>query len=202
MALGPDHNMLYAVCVVYASLDYDRMRCLLRGVRHRARHIAAPKPGLRVFYLRHRATAPIDPHASLAKFCKGMTQSKKLLLIASPESARSRYATAEIRQWLTTGSADDIIIAHTRGTLDWDAEAGKFDRGRSSAIVPFLHDMFTRRPVVLDMTGVPAGEGTRVPRTLYDELVRSTAAAILDCPESEIVVDPPRSTWPSFASGA
>jgi hypothetical protein len=195
MMLGHDgDDTAFAACVVYSSHDDYAMNCVLQGIRLLARHVDARDPGLPVFALPHDPGKPLaDP---FAEFCRGMDKSRKLVILASPQSAMSPHVDAEIREWLTNRSPDDIIIVLVSGTLVLDDEAGRFDMEKSSAISSTLNASLTKPPVVLDMAGIPTKEGERVPASHYDGLVRRLAAAIQDCPASEIIVDPPRSEQP------
>src|SRR5215475_588325 len=57
---------------------------------------------------------------------QALSQSRFLILIASPEAAASRWVSQEIAYWLTHNSADTLLIALTEGELDWDPASGDF----------------------------------------------------------------------------
>src|SRR6201999_4413249 len=52
--------------------------------------------------------------------------SRYLILLASPEAARSHWVGKEIAYWLEHKSADTLLIALTDGSLAWDDAASDF----------------------------------------------------------------------------
>jgi hypothetical protein len=57
---------------------------------------------------------------------KALSESRFLILLASPEAAISPWVNKELSYWLEHKSADTLLIAVTDGTLAWDSSAGDF----------------------------------------------------------------------------
>ncbi|MCC6890105.1 MAG: TIR domain-containing protein [Hyphomicrobiales bacterium] len=55
---------------------------------------------------------------------QALSQSRFLILLASPEAAASPWVDKEVAYWLANKGADTLLIALTDGTLAWDAAAG------------------------------------------------------------------------------
>src|SRR3954452_21465785 len=59
---------------------------------------------------------------------QALSQSRYLILLASPEAAASTGVCKECAYWLAPKSADTLLIALTDGELAWDNTAGDFIR--------------------------------------------------------------------------
>lgn len=82
---------------------------------------------------------------------EALTDSDRLILIASPESAESRWVQREVTWWLDNRSISTIIILHSKGVLDFDVE-GKISTDALPAIL--LRNM-NAEPNVIFLPPVP-----------------------------------------------
>src|SRR5215510_13928509 len=57
---------------------------------------------------------------------KALSESRFLILLASPEAAASHWVGKEVAYWLQHKGADTLLIALTDGDLSWDGAAGDF----------------------------------------------------------------------------
>jgi WD40 repeat protein len=108
----------------------------------------------------------------------GLTRSRWLILMASPEAAQSWWVDREVEWWLTHRSLDNVIIVHTAGDLSWDRDAADFS-ATSTAIPPCLRGKFDDEPVwttVLRSDRSPNVEGA----------VLSIASAVRQTPIHEL----------------
>jgi WD40 repeat protein len=85
----------------------------------------------------------------------GLSRSKWLILMASPEAAQSWWVDREVGWWVRHRSLDDVIIVHTAGVLRWDRDVNDFSAD-SDAIPPCLRGKFEDEPV---WVAVPRTEG-------------------------------------------
>jgi WD40 repeat protein len=76
----------------------------------------------------------------------GLSRSKWLILMASPEAAQSWWVDQEVNWWVTHRSLDNLIIVHTSGALQWDRDTSDFSAD-SNAIPPCLRGKFDDEPV-------------------------------------------------------
>jgi hypothetical protein len=85
----------------------------------------------------------------------GLSRSKWLILMASPEAAQSWWVDREVGWWVQHRSLDNLIIVHTAGVLRWDRDVNDFSAD-SDAIPPCLRGKFEDEPV---WVAVPRTEG-------------------------------------------
>jgi len=64
---------------------------------------------------------------------RGLEASEWLLLMASPEAARSPWVRKEVGWWLQHRSADRLLIVLTGGQLAWDSAQDDFEWSRTDA---------------------------------------------------------------------
>src|SRR6266511_820801 len=65
---------------------------------------------------------------------RGLEASEWLLLMASPEAARSPWVRKEVGWWLQHRSADRLLIVLTSGQLAWDSAQDDFEWSRTDAL--------------------------------------------------------------------
>ena len=109
---------------------------------------------------------------------KNLAGSRHLILIASPESARSHWVAKELVYWLTDFQEEDpdhfdamqivparaqtIALVITSGSMEWDEQAGDFHWPATDVLPPVLHGVFAEMPLWVDLRGYrdfPAPEG-------------------------------------------
>lgn len=56
---------------------------------------------------------------------KALSESRYLVLLASPEAAASPWVEKEVRWWLEHKSKDTLLIASTEGSLKWSSSADR-----------------------------------------------------------------------------
>ena len=84
-----------------------------------------------------------------------------LILLASRESAASRWCDHELRYWLEHHGSDTLLLVHTDadGGLRWDHAHQRFDTQASPSLPLVLADAFPNEPLWLDMTWVESDGG-------------------------------------------
>jgi WD40 repeat protein len=88
--------------------------------------------------------------------------SRWLILLASPDAARSSWVNDEVQWWLTHKSADRLLVVATAEPLHWDTAVG--DWAADSPVPPALRGAFRAEPFWIDLTGVRASaQPGRVP---------------------------------------
>jgi WD40 repeat protein len=98
-------------------------------------------PIMKVFV--DKTSIPVGPLWSRIEY--GLTRSKWLILMASPEAAESRWVGDEVNWWMTHRSLDNLIIVHTAGVLRWDRDLNDFTAD-SDAIPARLRGKFDHVP--------------------------------------------------------
>ena len=108
----------------------------------------------------------------------GLTRSKWLILMASPDAAQSWWVDREVGWWAEHKSLDNLIIVHTAGVLRWDRDVNDFSDD-SNAIPPCLRGKFNDEPV---WATVPrTGQGADV-----EAAVLSITSAVRETPIHEL----------------
>lgn len=77
--------------------------------------------------------------------------SNRLVLLASPEAAASKWVEREVAAWLAAKGPGTILIALTDGDLAWDEAAGDFRWGAATPLPPVLKGAFASEPLWSDL---------------------------------------------------
>jgi len=79
-----------------------------------------------------------------------------LIVIASPDAAKSAWVTQEVATFLETHSPDQVLIVLARGSLIWSIASRDFVRDEGTAF-PALQP-FSEEPVYIDLTNSVPGD--------------------------------------------
>ena len=118
------------------ALDGTLAPALQRGLERFAKSWYRPR-ALRIF--RDTTSLSADP-GLWSSIERALASSRWLVLMASPEAARSVWVDRELAWWLKNRSAGRVLIVLTDGDLVWDQRSGKLDRGKTTALPPTLRD--------------------------------------------------------------
>ncbi|KQU70516.1 TIR domain-containing protein [Phycicoccus sp. Root101] len=137
----------YDVFISYAhSADAELAAQLQRGLQSLARPWHR-RSALRVF----RDETGLSANPGLwTSISAAMAESQWLVLLASPEAARSVWVDREVEQWLRDHDANRILAVVTGGTWAWDPVRNTFDES-SDSVPPSLLHAFTEEPRHVDM---------------------------------------------------
>lgn len=80
-----------------------------------------------------------------------LDDSEYLVLLASPEAARSEWVDRELRHWLSAKPVDKVLQVLTGGELVWDPVLGDFAPSASTALAPALAGRFDEEPHWVDL---------------------------------------------------
>jgi tetratricopeptide (TPR) repeat protein len=80
-----------------------------------------------------------------------LSQSRYLVLLASPEAAASPWVGKEVAYWIDRKGVDTVLIALTEGMLVWDEEARDFRWSEDSPLPPVLKGRFSSEPKWVDL---------------------------------------------------
>ncbi|WP_063052248.1 TIR domain-containing protein [Nocardia arthritidis] len=131
----------------FLSYSGDRDRALLPAVQNAIEKLPRPwyrPPRMRIFL--DYSGISIGPELR-GKIVAGLSRSKWLVVIASPEAAQSKWVDREIEWWLANRSPETILLVLSAGSLAWDERAGDWDRARSTALPPRLFGVYASEPV-------------------------------------------------------
>ena len=147
--------MQYDVYIAYHPNDKRLARALKRAFERFAR------PWNRTRALNVWGTTfanPLSPFGNLlagrarqSRADEALAGAGRLLLLASPEAARSKRVAADLGRWLEGHSIEDLVLVLTAGEIVWDPAAGDFDWARTPSLPEGLKGKFKGRPLVVDL---------------------------------------------------
>ncbi|OLT10050.1 hypothetical protein BJF78_29435 [Pseudonocardia sp. CNS-139] len=115
-----------------------------------------------------------------------LDRAEHFVLVASPASAQSEWVAKELRWWLETRSADQIVIVHTERDDRLDPDSGDFDWARTDALPALLRGTFDESPLRVDLRGMsPDALSMRDPR--WSDAIATIAARLLGRDKDELV---------------
>jgi MTH538 TIR-like domain (DUF1863) len=173
----------YAAFISYSHAADGR---LAPAVQRGLEQLAKPwyrRRALRVF--RDDSGLAVTP-ALWSTIVTALDESQYLVLLLSPEAARSAWVAREIEHWKTTKPIERILPVITDGQLHWDSTRGGFDPDRSTALPPSL------------LGSLPKSQGTWISagRGLRASLIFATAGSETQLPS----LPRPSTTWPRMSS--
>ncbi|MCQ4043324.1 TIR domain-containing protein [Streptantibioticus rubrisoli] len=119
---------------------------------------------------------------------RALAQARWLIVMASPQAARSVWVRKEIQWWLEHRSADKILIAWTDGRLAWDEELGTFDWESTDALPEKeLSGAFGHQPRWVDLRWLHAPEQVDRADPRMVECVADFAAPIRGMSKEELI---------------
>ena len=116
---------------------------------------------------------------------QALSQSRFLILLASPEAAASPWVNKEISYWLDHQSADTLLIALTDGELAWDNSLGDFVWREGMPLPAILTGRFAAEPKWIDLRACRESANPR--DTRFIEFGADFAAAIHGLPKEDLL---------------
>lgn len=107
-----------------------------------------------------------------------LSQSRFLVLMASPEAARSKWVTRELDWWLTHRSVAQLLIVQSAGELHWNETARDFDWSRTDALPRALAGRFPDEPKHVDLRWTHADARLTLDHPAFRSAVLDLAAPI------------------------
>jgi hypothetical protein len=101
-----------------------------------------------------------------------------LILLASPEAARSEWVTREITYWTEHKPLEKLLIVLTDGEIVWDQAASDFDWARTTALPPVLGRAFADEPRYIDLRWARTQEHLSLNDGRFRDRVADLAASL------------------------
>lgn len=112
-----------------------------------------------------------------------LSQSRFLILLASPEAASSPWVEKELAYWLTHKSTDTLLIAATDGELVWDSAAAGFPA--TAPLPAILRGRLPNEPRWIDLRAYRDGGNTSDAR--FTERAAEFSATIRGIPKEDLL---------------
>jgi len=84
------------------------------------------------------------------KIQEALNDSEYFLLLASEESARSKWVTKEIQYWRDFRDVSRLLLLLADGQIKWDDQAGDFDFEKTTALPEVISKTFFMEPLYAD----------------------------------------------------
>lgn len=155
-----------------------------RGYRRRALRVPADRPrALRVF----RDTASLSANPGLwSSIETALASSAWLVLMASPEAARSPWVDREVAWWLENKSPQRLLVVLTEGEFFWGDDSGRGEDA-SAALSPALRGAFAEEPRWVDLRWLHDVDQVDQSNPRLRECVADVAAAVREVPKDVLV---------------
>jgi WD40 repeat protein len=163
-----------------AFLSYSRADRRIALALHRAL-VRFAKPRFRrplVSLFRDETGLAVTP-ALWGAIQAAMDDSEQFVLLASPESAASRWVRQEIEYWLASKGASTMLLVIVGGRIEWDPRAGDFDWAETTALPEVLRNVFPSEPRWVDLREEASSGRPSVRDRGFQEKVASVLAALI-----------------------
>jgi MTH538 TIR-like domain (DUF1863) len=117
---------------------------------------------------------------------KTLDASDWLVLMASPDAARSPWVDREVEWWRANKSPERLLVVLTEGEFAWDKGAGHPD-GASAVLPPALRGAFVEEPRWVDLRWLRDVDQVDQSNPRLQECVADVAAAIRGVPKDMLM---------------
>jgi WD40 repeat protein len=116
---------------------------------------------------------------------RALSESRHLILLASPEAAESPWIAKEVGYWLKHKSPDTLFIGLTGGELAWDNKKGDFKWTAKTPLPKVFKSRFSSEPKWVDLSAYRDGANPR--NAKFIDLGADFAAAIRGVPKEDLM---------------
>ena len=117
---------------------------------------------------------------------RALQDSDWFLMMASPESAQSRWVEQEVLWWLQHRSRERMLIVLTDGELVWDSGRSDFDWNRTTALGRYWSGKLESEPLYVDLRWARSTEKLSLRHTQFRSVVLDLAAPLHGRPKDEL----------------
>ncbi|HEV7241356.1 MAG TPA: TIR domain-containing protein [Thermoanaerobaculia bacterium] len=177
--------MRYDAFISYSHAGDGRVAPALQSGLHR---MARPWYRLRALHVfRDETNLGVSPQL-WPRIVEALSESKALILLASPAAAGSKWVDQEVAFWKSLTPSRPLYLALTDGNLAWDSERQAFT-GDSSAVPPALRDAFETEPLWVDVRTVRKEEDLSLKNPRFADVVATLGAALHGVDKNKLIGD-------------
>ncbi len=115
-----------------------------------------------------------------------LTDSKYLIVIASPGSAASQWVSKEIEFWLGHKDASNILVVHTGGHIQWDNSSTQIDWNQTTALPRMLQKALRSTPYITSIADQNIMKDLSLKNDLFKEKIAGLASEITGISKKEL----------------
>jgi len=161
----------------FLSYAHDADEVFAPVVQRGLQHLAKPWNRRRVMEVFRDETSLAASPGLWPSIRAALDASRWLVLLASPEAARSHWVGEEITHWVSAKGVDHLLVVVTDGTWVWDDDGG--DLSPTSTAGPrALLGVFPAEPKYLDMTWARRDAGLTLRNARFRDQIATLASAI------------------------
>ncbi len=172
----------YDAFISYSHAKDRAIAAALQAVKQKLGKPWYRRRALRVF---RDDTSLAATHQLWSSIEVALSQSRYLVLLASPEAAASPWVCKEVGYWLQHKSIDTLLIGLTNGELAWDDAAGDFHWSGAPPLPAVLKGRFPSEPKWVDLKAHRDRANARDRKLI--ELGADFAAAIHGVPKEDLL---------------
>ena len=176
-------QMEYDAFISYAQGDDTRIATALQDGLHRLAKRWESLSSLRVF----RDATNLQLAGLQPSIQEALADSRFLILLASPKSAKRGWVKEEVTTFHTRRSSDNILIVMTGGELVWDDSAGDFQHNDLSAFPNLGRRIFSEQPLFLDLCWATSDQDLSLSNPRFLDAVATLAATLKNVPKEALV---------------
>ena len=181
--------MLYKAFFSYSHAADDKLASALQSALHQ---FARPWYKLRAVRIFRDKTSLSANSALWPSIETALKASEYLLLLASPDAARSRWVEREVVWWLENRSTETMLVLLTEGELIWDSSSRDFDWSRTTVLPGSLKGKIKEEPLHVDLRW---GRQRRIYRSGTPNFEAQSWMLPRPC------LDGPKTNWMAMTSG-
>lgn len=117
---------------------------------------------------------------------QALSESEYFLLMASSQSAQSKWVKRELVWWLGNRSPRNLLIVVTDGELLWDEREGDYSWPKTTAISDQMRGCFTEEPLYIDLRWAKSTQNLSLRHSQFRGAVLDIAAPLLGKPKDEL----------------
>lgn len=176
--------MPFDAFISYAHGKDERLAKALQDGLHRLAKRWDSLSAIRVFRdATHLPLASLQP-----AIVQALGESTFLIVLASPESTKSKWVQKELACFLETHPAERVLLVLTSGTLDWDETAHRF-RDDSTSAFPAETLAYAKEPLFLDLRWAADDPDLSLSNPRFLDAVATLAATLQAIPKETLVGD-------------
>lgn len=140
--------------------------------------------GLHIF----RDTISLSANPSLWNSIQAaLDESEYLILLASPEAARSPWIAREVQYWLNHRDPTRLIILLTEGQIHWDPVDQKIDWNHTNALPCALDGTLNDEPLYVDLRWAKSAAQVSLRNPHFIDNVATIAATLFGRPKEDLI---------------